>query len=657
MTQGVVLIAANKRSYAFFAYNLAMSIKYHNPNIKIALLHDHCIENLWKDDLAIFDELIPLNTEEMLYNGRFNAGKVKVEIYDKLPFDENIYLDVDALCFQDLQPMIDELSALGGDYYCRLYGTLNLDDASTHHFMQWADPNKIYDKYRLPKDKGLQCPNTSLQFIRKSEQTKKLFDMIQELFNDPIPQGELKTQWWLGTQPDELYTAAALCKLGMDADSKKEYIFFGDKFDPRPMHVLSNDYFLLSIYGKVNFTKGIYTEWYDKQVWRMHKLQGKTQRYKYSHIVNEREAQPVYKVRETLPDTEIKSGLIPISQSVLIDHRKLIQNYQSDIGYNIRVTNWFNCSFIRFQDKTYFCYRMEAQPFCTRMKIGICLLDDDLQPIQDTNVLLKLHSNLKGFAKGFHVEDPRLFIHNDELYLSYTDGYQMGQAKINPETREVEDSFYLDKVIRTRTEKNWTPFSVDGNLYYIYDLAKMQLLKMQDKLFSQDSMLEPVSWNFGELRGGCPPIKYGKNYILFFHSSTNITVRNTMGRQYHMGAMVIEGKYPYKPIAISKSPIMSGEKVSEYIQRLTNIIYVVFPSGVIKAESGYTISFGYNDYECRFVNVTERHLKENLISLVNEPLEEPQNEVIELPSTTDHATDSRHGEVAKKSRRRKAALQ
>ena len=48
MTQGVVLLAANKRSYAFFAYNLAMSIKYHNPNIKIALLHDHCIENLWK---------------------------------------------------------------------------------------------------------------------------------------------------------------------------------------------------------------------------------------------------------------------------------------------------------------------------------------------------------------------------------------------------------------------------------------------------------------------------------------------------------------------------------------------------------------------------------------------------------------------------------
>ena len=124
-----------------------------------------------------------------------------------------------------------------------------------------------------------------------------------------------------------------------------------------------------------------------------------------------------------------------------------------------------------------------------------------------------------------------------------------------------------------------------------------------------------------------------------------------------MGALVIEGKYPYKPIAISKSPLLSGEKISEHIPRLANIIYVVFPSGVIKAEIGYTVSFGYNDYECRFVNVTERHLKENLISLVNEPLEEPQNEVIELPSTTNHDTNPRHGEVAKKSRRRKATLQ
>ena len=39
---------------------------------------------------------------------------------------------------------------------------------------------------------------------------------------------------------------------------------------------------------------------------------------------------------------------------------------------------------------------------------------------------------------------------------------------------------------------------------------------------------------------------------------------------------------------------------------------MVFPGGVIKTDNGYLVSFGWNDYQCRYVEITNEFLKKNI---------------------------------------------
>ena len=481
----------------------------------------------------------------------------------------------------------------------------------------WAEPYLIYDKFKIDKSVNLSITNTSFQYIRKCKEAEQFYLRLKKNFDNPIERAQLKNQWWLMTQPDELYITATLAQMGITGKPPRSYVFFGTYIDKRPIHELEQTYPIISIYGRKGWTRDVYTDYYDKAIFRLHKQQGTSHFYKYSMISMDRYfssvSEPVFRNN----DTVIRPGVVPIAQTLLIDSSKLIQSYPNPFGTNTRVSNYLNCSVINYRGKTYFAYRMEMQPFCTIMKIAICLIDENLQPIEGTSVIPTLHSDLKGYAKGFHVEDPRLFIHNDELYLSYTDGYQMGQAKINPDTLEAENSYYLTKPEIRRTEKNWIPISEGEKLYSIYDIQTMRTFEMEGSEYKEAfQLIQGVGWEYGELRGGTPPIEYNDNLVMFFHSRTSVTVRGREGYQYHMGALVTEKEYPFKPLAITTRPLISGEKVSDHIPRLSNSIYVVFPCGVIKRKEGYAVSFGYNDYQCRVVNITEKILNENLCEIV-----------------------------------------
>jgi len=274
-------------------------------------------------------------------------------------------------------------------------------------------------------------------------------------------------------------------------------------------------------------------------------------------------------------------------------------------------------------------YRMENRPWCTRTKIGMCLLDDNYQPVKESNTLLELHSDLKvatmqggkSFPRGFHVEDPRLFVFDNELYISYTDGYQMGQAKINPVTLQAEESFYLDKPVKGRTEKNWIFFEHNGKLMAVYNTAPHVVFEMNGSKFEQKYSTQfPNDWKWGEIRGGTSPVKTGKHFISFFHSANDILYKGMSGRQYFMGAYMFEAEPPFTPVAISKEPLITGEIINDSIPRLSNKIFVVFPGGAIRKKDSWLVSFGYNDLECRMISVRDSVLQDNLISVNNKEL-------------------------------------
>lgn len=652
MSQGVFLVEHGKRGYAYMTYHLAMSIKKFNPDIHITVFTDgnihRQVDMVRKSNIDQFIE-IPSELFEYNFKGTVNAGKIKVAAYDFIPYDECLYLDVDALAMGDIQPIFDELKKDGGYFYTHTFGTHTLSQGNDMAVSQWAWANDIWSHYGLKADAIFPGTNTSFQYIRKCKESKELIRKIQQNFKNPLPLEKLRKQWG-GGQPDELAVSVACTEMGIVPKPPKDYIFFGQSIDPRPVSQIEKEYLILSIFGGKLFTNPAYTELYDERLIRYHREKGLDHIYKYGAFISgdkhasnrpiglendgSLSSEPVPVPVRQMVDVRMSNhrhnlieALIPISSTKLIDSKKLIQTYRSPENRPIAITNWLNGSIIEYKGKTIFCYRMEARPFCTIMKLGICYLDSDMQPIEKSNVLLELYSELTSpetghkFACGFHVEDPRLFIYNDELYLSYTDGYQMGQAKINPDTLQAEKSFYIEKPDDNRTEKNWTFFEHDKKLFSVYDINTHTIFEMHGHEWEQkyQSSFESF-WNYGELRGGTSPIFHNGEYIAFFHSAKGELKKGVMHRQYFMGAYTFEAKPPFRITSMTTKPIIAGEYIEPSAPRLSNKIFVVFPAGVIRKDDNFLVSFGYNDYENRIVEVTDEFLKGQLRRIKQEEL-------------------------------------
>lgn len=642
MTKGIFLTSFGNAAYAYMAYNLAMTVKYYDNDIPITIATDGNIGWLTEQEKNTFDTVVAIPESFKNKDGSFDPGKVKVMSYDLLPYDYTLYLDVDAIAMRSLKPVFDGLINDGGYYYTHLYGLNRHGDAEKLEFNQWADKSIVWDHFKLDSKSVFPGCNTSIQFIKKCKESKEFLKKVQDNYFNPVSLSKLRFQWG-GGQPDELYVSGTMAQFDITGQMPKAYMFFGNEIDKLGIDRVHEEHELLSVYGGKGFTKTIYTELYDNILTSLHINKQGEHKYKYnSFIVQHKHAnnkptqdsagsgdsviskniditqpkvllplmQPIYSNKSQR--VELVQGQIHINDTTLIDASLLIQRYPAPLRGEVRVSNWLNCSFIEFKGKKIFCYRMEAQPFCTVMKLGICLLDDNLQPIKDSNVLLNLHSSLRGFEEGFHVEDPRLFIFNDELYLSYTDGYQMAQAKIDIDTLQATESFYIDKPNEGTTEKNWTFFEYDKKLYCIYDLNTMTVFEMNGSKWKEVSKSEwNGCWSFGVLRGGTSPVRVGNNFLTFFHSALDI--RNRPGRQYFMGALMFEAKPPFTPIAISKIPLIAGEHIAEGIPRLSNKIFAVFPCGQIRKEKSWAVSFGYNDLQCRYVDISDELLSKSFV--------------------------------------------
>lgn len=627
MTRGIFLVAFGKQGYIYSAFNFASSIKHHNPDIQVALFHDESLNHLQDFQKNVFDITIPIPQNILWQGGVKNPGRVKTSIYNFLPFDINLVLDVDAMALKDIAPIFDELEDAGGFFYSHTLVKYKYSDGNEMKHLQWADRDSFWNKYGLTDDTVFPCVNSSFQFIRKCDEAKQLFEQVNKNFDDPIPLGKLKTQWG-ANQPDELYLDIALAQLGIDPSTPNKYLFMANTLtDMTPVDDLHKNFYILSIFGSKEMIRVRFRQFYDREFIEIFRKIGQNHQYKLVYILADKHAntKPIATHPVASPikaaHAQLRKGLIPIEDTIEIDHTKLIQHYLSPTGRNIMVTNWFNCSFIEYKGKTYFAYRLEGKPFCVNIKIGLCLLDEFYNPIQNSNVLLDLHADLhaphgKTYAKNFHVEDPRLFIHNDDLYLSYTDGYQMAQAKINPETLQAVESFYIDKSGLQQTEKNWVFFSHDKQLYSVYNTAPHEIFAMDgakwNRLYVHDWNPE---WKYGTIRGGTPPVKVGDRYYSFFHSAVGVKHRGIEGRQYFMGAYSFEARPPFRPLSITKEPLLVGEWVDDMIPRLSNAIFVVFPSGAIRKNNGWLISFGYNDYRCRFIELLDSDLKNNMVEL------------------------------------------
>jgi hypothetical protein len=293
-------------------------------------------------------------------------------------------------------------------------------------------------------------------------------------------------------------------------------------------------------------------------------------------------------------------------------------------------------------------YRFGRNPPCHFDQIAACRLDTDLKVVPDSVIPLELHSNyaestagkLRGlprFENGVHVEDPRIVTYREHIFVTYTDGWTMGVAKLCPTTFSTLYTHYLAAPACARPaisyghgkydgrEKNWAPFVSDDGRYlcYIYNDNPRTVLMYEDtgnQLTFRYLTVCPneLTWTFGTVRGGTPAIPFRGSteevglLLAFFHSShiqQNAVV-------YHVGAYVFEPVPPFRILKQTMVPLLSGEKsVGDRSPGLYAHPYVVFPGGAVQSIDGesFVLSLGINDVNVGLLTIPRSRLEDALV--------------------------------------------
>ena len=297
---GVVLLAFGKVQYYWAAYNLAFSIKKHSPNVRITVLFDDVLKAISQcpEIVKYVEHFGDINPADIYTNKKLDPGKVKVNLYKYLPYDCNLYLDVDAIAIKDIQPMIDELSQSGKDYISHCVGYHTIDKGRDFKEMQWAWADRMWAHFNLLPSYVMPAINSSMQWIVKGSQTEAIYRTAKDLyFNNPIETKDLRMKWG-GGQPDELYMNVALAIHGTDP-ALKAYDKIGSS-EGGMIHFsmqrglsfqeITDNYYLQSYYGGAGFTPRFYIDWLDRMLNADFKAIGSRHIYLISRIAENKYA-------------------------------------------------------------------------------------------------------------------------------------------------------------------------------------------------------------------------------------------------------------------------------------------------------------------------------------------------------------------------------
>jgi predicted GH43/DUF377 family glycosyl hydrolase len=329
----------------------------------------------------------------------------------------------------------------------------------------------------------------------------------------------------------------------------------------------------------------------------------------------------MFKILDKYVTTYSADDAIEIDSSKLV--KAIHREHEQDI---IRPTNYLNGSIIEYKGKLVFAYRTEQKPFFTNSTIHICELDDEFQP-KTESVLLRLPVNVQFWnvthesncyqmsplriPYGFRCEDPRLFEHNSELHMAYCDGYKMFYTKLNDDYT-FEDPLQLPVFQLGRREKNWSPFSCDGKLYFIYQTAENEQVVLQierDEIVEVHTSLFTLPTKFGSIRGGTPAYRTpdGNSFITFFHTHRKDSLGGEECHIYGCGAYVFEAKPPFQIKWVCDELLFKGEVYPNAIERPGLYNSVAFPAGAIydAVTKFWYVSFGYQDTENRVMPISD----------------------------------------------------
>lgn len=291
-------MAIGNAVYAQWAANMAVSLKYHNPGMPIALVVDPaCKAHLSKEELGLFHSVIDINPAHCTVSGNFAPGYAKLHMYDYSPFEETIYLDVDGLCIKPLSGLFELCS---GKQVASQVNTVSTEENEVWP-CQWMSLPDTRTVYGLPEKFNLPEINSSFMYFKKGPAAERYFDVAKQCH---LP--EYQTTWGKSF-PDELAfnVAAALCdedlKISDDKDTPVKF-----KMSEHDISALHTHTYAIGLYGaSSNDMLKTYKNYgrYSLKYWAA--LMGRTCPYKYHHMMARKfvlGGRPLVGKRFTIPE-------------------------------------------------------------------------------------------------------------------------------------------------------------------------------------------------------------------------------------------------------------------------------------------------------------------------------------------------------------------
>ena len=253
-----------------------------------------------------------------------------------------------------------------------------------------------------------------------------------------------------------------------------------------------------------------------------------------------------------------------------------------------------NCSIAVHHGRRWFAYRAGWG----NANVHLVELGQDWQPLNDGSRLQLNHP-----ACGWGREDPRLFVFNDRLHVSFSGvvPHARGGIRVNMLVARLSPSMAVEEVWQPELagsqqwEKNWTFFERDGRLMSFYAVhanaaGHQHVLLEHDGRRAKHASAETVRlpWRGGAIRGGASPVRVGDEYYHFFHGRTMAGAPI-----YSLGLYTFQASPPFRITRMTPAPLLLAAEPRPAGQKQ----WIIFPCGAIRDGRQWIISYGQHDCE------------------------------------------------------------
>ena len=279
MSRGIYILAIGNPTYAQWAVNLAASVKYYSPLLHITLLHDgkKVVEDF------IFDELVEINLCDYTdKKGMFQPGKAKLNIYKYFKHDENLFIDADSICINELESVFNKCKDI--NVGLQVY---NIATSKETWKCMWATYDQLNEFYKVSGE--VPEINSSIIYSKKNKQADKFWKQAASNFIENFE------SLWGKRFPDELAFDAAAAKMdfGIQIPTSGDYYpvsmtcdINGERLGISRLKEVAP---IMSYWGGKSGKYISHYKNYDLQANMIHKaIFGKQNPYKYDNLVKDK---------------------------------------------------------------------------------------------------------------------------------------------------------------------------------------------------------------------------------------------------------------------------------------------------------------------------------------------------------------------------------